>query len=61
MIKYENDCVDCGLPCMGSSCPYQNAPHWHCDECDREVQLYYYDDRELCIDCIEKELEKVSI
>lgn len=60
MVRYEDECVDCGLPCT-DICRYKNAPHWYCDDCGEEVQLYHYDDRELCLDCIENLLEKVSI
>lgn len=60
MIKYENDCVDCGrLPCLGSFCSLRKVPHWYCDKCEEETQLYYFDGKELCIDCIERILEKV--
>lgn len=60
MKKVQNDCVDCGLPCLGHSCPYQNVTHFYCDECGDEAPLYYYDDQELCIDCIERRLQKVN-
>lgn len=60
MIRYENECVDCGLPCLGNSCPYRNVPHHYCDKCGFEEDLYYFDDEELCIDCIKDRLEKVS-
>lgn len=61
MIKYENQCVDCGLPCMGNDCKYRHVPVYICDCCgDEAVDLYMYDDEELCIDCIISRLEKVS-
>lgn len=60
MRTVENDCVDCGLPCLGHSCPYQNEVHFYCDECGEETKLYYYDDQELCINCIERRLQKVN-
>lgn len=58
MINYENDCVDCGLPCF-STCKYKNNPHYYCDDCGEEEVLYYYDGKELCIRCVKKRLEKV--
>ena len=61
MKKTENECVGCGLPCMGNSCPNRNVTRLYCDKCGEEATLYYFDDKELCIDCIEKELEKVEI
>lgn len=60
MKQYENECVDCGLPCIGDACPNRNVLHYYCDECDEETQLYYFDGRELCISCIEDLLEKVE-
>lgn len=59
MKQIENDCVDCGLPCI-ESCPHKRAVHYYCDECDRERTLYHYDGEELCIDCIAGRLEKVE-
>jgi hypothetical protein len=62
MKVIENECVGCPkeMGCMGSSCPNLNVPHFYCDDCGEETQLYYYEDKELCIDCIEKSLEKVE-
>lgn len=60
MRKTENECVSCGLPCLGNSCPYRNVTRLYCDDCKEETDLYYFDGDELCIDCIEKKLEKVE-
>lgn len=63
MKQLENECVGCtsiGLHCIGSGCPKRNVPHWYCDECGDEEQLYHYEDKELCINCIEKSLDKVE-
>lgn len=60
MRKVENDCVDCGLPCLGHLCPYQNVVHYYCDKCGAEEQLYYFGDQELCADCVLESLEKVE-
>lgn len=56
----ENDCVMCGLPCLGSSCPHRNVTRFYCDECGEETTLYHYDGEELCLDCIKKRIEKVE-
>lgn len=61
MRRLENDCVDCGMPCIGYSCPYRNVTHFYCDDCGEEEQLYEFDGEELCIDCIEKRLKKVNL
>ena len=60
MRKVFDECVDCGLPCLGSSCPYKFVPRYFCDQCKEETQLYQFNDKELCINCIVSELEKVS-
>lgn len=60
MRRLENDCVDCGMPCIGNSCPYRNVEHLYCDECGDETQLYEFDGEELCIDCIKQRLKEVT-
>lgn len=61
MIVTENECVDCGLPCMYESCPYWAVTRFYCDECNNECDvLYYWDCQELCLDCIEARLERVE-
>lgn len=57
MTKIENDCVDCGQHCVGSSCPYVNVPHHYCDRCGEEAPLYDYDGEELCGECVLKNFE----
>lgn len=45
MVKYENECMGCtsiGLHCIGSSCRNRNVPHFYCDECGEEEELYVY-------------------
>ena len=61
MIITENECVDCGLPCLYESCPYWAVTRFYCDECDNEAYpLYWYDNEQLCLDCIEERLERVE-
>lgn len=63
MIRYENECCSCSVPaypCLGDICPRLRVPHFYCDECGCEEQLYYYEGRQLCISCIEQLLEKVN-
>lgn len=62
MIKKENECVGCPpeMGCLGSSCPNRNVLRFYCDECGDETQLYDFDGEELCIDCIEKRLDKIN-
>ena len=60
--KFENECVGCPpeMGCLGSACPNINVPHYYCDCCDDETDLYYFDGEELCIDCIKNKLERVN-
>ena len=63
MVVIEDECVGCspGMGCLGSVCPNQNVKHYICDKCDDDVEkLYYYEGRELCLDCIEQLLEVVE-
>ena len=61
-MKYiESGCVDCGLPCLYSACPYYEVVVHECDECEEQcVVLYHFDGQELCIDCIKQRLEVVE-
>ena len=62
MIITENECVDCGLPCMYESCIYWAVTRLYCDECDNEENvLYWWGDQQLCLDCIEARLERVEV
>lgn len=59
MVEYVDECVGCTNGCIGSACRYRNVPHWYCDECGEEKELYEFDDEELCIDCIKSRLPKI--
>lgn len=62
MIKYEDECCGCatpGYPCLGKSCPNKYVRHYYCDDCGYETNLYWFDDEQLCIDCIQNRLEEV--
>ena len=62
MIVTENECVDCGLPCIYESCPYWAVTRLYCDCCgNEEYTLYHWDYQHLCLDCIEARLERVEI
>ncbi len=52
MLKMMNECVDCGLPCMGAFCPLINSPAVCCDRCEERAELFYLLEGEvLCRDC----------
>lgn len=56
-VRYEDQCCDCGLPCLGDSCKNRNVPIWYCDKCGAEDEdLYEYEGQELCLDCIREQL-----
>ena len=62
MKNTENECVSCGLPCRGNSCPYRNVTRFYCDYCGEEGKLYHYEGKELCKEClIEEVLEECEI
>ena len=61
MVKTENECVQCGLPCWYESCPFWAVTRLYCDECNSEENvLYWWDDQQLCLGCIEARLERVE-
>ena len=61
MIYYTNDCCDCGLPCLLTSCPHYQVKHCKCDFChDVDVRLYCYNSYEICESCLLKEFDVVD-
>lgn len=56
--KIENHCVDCGLPCLGRSCPYRDVPVDYCDDCGNEGIKYCIDGDDLCEDCAEERIQE---
>ena len=63
-VKYTNECCSCavpGYPCLGINCPNRHVKHYYCDDCGNDVEtLYRFEDKELCLNCIEKRLEVVE-
>lgn len=62
MRAYTNECVGCPpeMGCIGTACPYYSVERFYCDECKNEEKLYEFNGRELCINCIEKQLTVVE-
>lgn len=62
MVRFEDECVGCPpeIGCIGDDCPYRNVPRFYCDECEEENQLYWFDEQQLCLGCIEARLERVE-
>jgi len=59
MLKLENQCVDCGLPCIGNSCHYRNVPVYYCDECGSPEAKYKIEGTDVCEDCALKILNEI--
>ena len=60
--RYQSDCVQCGLPCIGSGCDHYETPTYFCDECGAEVdprELYIFDGMELCKGCLLQNVDTV--
>lgn len=60
MKRTTSECVDCGLPCIGTACRYYKVTRYYCDRCGYEEKLYHYNDEELCADCLLSEFEIVE-
>lgn len=61
MVKFENDCCDCGMPCT-CTCNLKKVPHFYCDGCNEEVDdLYEYEDGQYCVDCLLQLVPKVEV
>lgn len=56
MMLTKDECVNCGLPCIGNQCPHHSVTRYYCDECGDEVnpeELYVYEDEsQLCKSCL---------
>lgn len=55
MVETTNECVNCGLPCIGSNCPYYSVTRFYCDSCGTECEpdkLYIVEGDELCEECL---------
>ena len=56
-LRIENHCVDCGLPCLGSSCPYRNVRVFYCDICGSEGAIFRIDGEDYCEECTKNYLK----
>lgn len=55
--RTENNCVDCGLPCLGNSCPYRNVKVFNCDICGSGRAKYRMCGNDYCKECMEEFLK----
>lgn len=61
-VVKENECVDCGLPCLGDACPNRNRIHKYCDVCDDKYdKVWKYENTVYCKDCLITALEMDGI
>lgn len=63
MVRYESDCVSCGFPCIGTTCPHYRVARLECDSCGEEVEKLYYgmSGKQLCSKCVLDDLEEVEV
>lgn len=63
MTVYTNECVDCGLPCIGQGCPYQNVATIYCDVCGdgNTYADYCVDGTDMCTSCAEQYVKSVLV
>lgn len=59
MIIKENYCVGCEI-CMNCGRKYDYYFH-ACDECGSDEQLYKYDGKELCDECLLSHFDEVNM
>lgn len=65
MLKYENDCVGCDLPCI--DCGRKHKPHMYCDSCGEETDVLYhmidsaYDSQYICKECRDSLFEVITL
>lgn len=64
MVSYCVGCTSLGLYCKGDGCPYHKpVPEYLCDECEEELypsELYVYDGKELCGNCLLHQFKTVE-
>ena len=59
MIERQNDCVACET-CF--NCGRKDDYYFHvCDDCGSEEQLYIFEGKELCQDCLIEYFEEVDM
>lgn len=58
MTKIENQCVECGLPCIQTACPWTHVEVHYCDECQKSEADYKVGENEYCSSCVDKLLNE---
>ncbi len=62
MVKYESQCIQCGLPCRHEACSNYRVRVLECDNCGERADKLYIGvfGRELCESCALEEMEVVE-
>ena len=63
MKKTVDECCGCAVPSYpcNDSCPLREVVHYHCDDCDADIDLdeiYEVDGEDLCLDCLKGRFKK---
>lgn len=58
MLKYENGCVGCQLPCIYEACTYYRIPVNYCDKCGDYADVNI-DENDFCMPHAEEMLDKL--
>lgn len=62
MIEYEDQCVNCAEGWCRPSCSLKHVPVLICDICGCETdKLYYYENEQVCAECVLDSLEEVEV
>ena len=57
MVKYESECVSCGLPCLYEQCRYYRVERHYCDECN-DAAVVKIDGEDFCRECANEKLNE---
>jgi hypothetical protein len=56
--RFESQCINCGLHCIGLACPYYRVPVDYCEDCGDSDAKYRIDGEDLCEDCVKERLKE---
>ena len=60
MLVHREECVDCGLSCIGDICRYKNVLVYYCDKCPTYKRAdYMIDNDHFCEDCAKKYIQEL--
>lgn len=59
MIKYENHCIGCQLPCIYTSCPHYSVEVHYCDKCKKKEAICIIDGDDYCDEHAEEYMQDI--